>query len=136
MAAVNVEGEIAELLFAKVSTIPGSYAIEYPNKAFAPPNDTTYLSVSHLPNGLAFETLSSGDTLQGILQVTIVEPQGRAGVKPQDEAGAIVAHFPKALRLFGTGVTVKITNRPTAGQSFPSDDGKTRTPITIQYHAR
>lgn len=134
MSVINVEGKIAELLFKRVSTISGSIPTEYPNSGFTPPNDAPYLSVSHLPNGFAFEGLSSGRTYQGILQITLVEPTGRAGIKPQDDAGGIASHFSKNTKLFGSGVVVTITKNPKTGQSFPGD-GETRTPITIEYQA-
>lgn len=140
MTSTYPEGKISAALMGRVATIPGDYPTAWPNKSFTRPVDASgepaaYLEIAHLPNGFGFEPLGSGSFAhQGILQVTLMQPEGGGSVSPQDAAGAIVNHFKKNTKIEGDGVTVSVYSQPAISQTS-NDDGYARTPVTIQYQA-
>lgn len=117
--------------------------ISWPNEPFTPPqvNDKPgpYLRVTHLPNQTDRIFIGSNDPhrYQGILQISLFSALDQSPAVPGaviEQAGQIAAHFPADLRLSHSGVTVRITKRPSIAQGM-RDDASSRwhTPVSIFY---
>jgi len=131
---MTIEANIFKALCERMETFAGGYSIAYPNVKFTP-TDATYIEVAHLPNGFAYEGISEAKAHQGILQLTVVSPEQEGAIAPKTIAGNLADHFAKDSQFYETGVAVKVTNNPSIGQTLP-DQGKARTPVTINYQAR
>lgn len=128
---------VAAALLARCSTLSvGSPAlpVAYPDVDFTPPASGKYLEARFLPNRPAYEGLSSGRMDQGLLQINVVWPRKQGVIKPNAAAAEVMAHFPKGLRLQGSGVRVKIDREPWAAAPLIEDD-KTVIPVTVSWTA-
>jgi hypothetical protein len=134
MAATTIEGKIADLLLTRLGTLPFSpaYQIAYPNVPFEPPA-ATYLEARILTNrtvNLYFAN-SDPDMFQGILQITVVAPNGEGAVNASDIAGEIAADL-KAAQITGDGITIKIEDRPSLAPMMQDKD-RIRIPVSARY---
>lgn len=128
---------VAAALLARCSTLSvGSpvLTISYPDVAFTPPASGKYLDVSLFYNRPAWEGLNDGKIDQGLLQITVVWPEGHGVIKPAQIADAVMAHFPKGLRLYSGSTRVKVSGEPWAASPI-LDAASTRLPITIPWKA-
>lgn len=134
MAATTIEGKIADLLLTRLGTLPFSpaYEIAYPNVPFDPPAGT-YLEARILTNNTVnmFMADSDPDMFQGILQITVVAPNGEGIVSASDIAGEIAGDL-KAAQITGQGLTIKIEDRPSIAPSMQEAD-RIRIPVSARY---
>jgi hypothetical protein len=147
MAASTIEGKIADLLLTRLGTLPFSpaYQIAMPNRPFKPPLLTvasggakvgdalTYLEARILTNNTVnlYYANSDPDMFQGILQITVVAPNGQGSVKASDIAGEIAADL-KAAQITGDGITIKIEDRPSLAPMIQDKD-RIRIPVSARY---
>lgn len=133
--ATTVEGKIADALLAHIGTLTLSPAlpVAYPNVPFSPPSGT-YLEAAFLPNTNTNLFIGNSDPTQhqGLLQVTVIYKPANGIVKPNDIAGAIVAHFAKGTRLTSGGVTVRVYDKPSVAAPLQDAD-HLRIPVTVRY---
>lgn len=145
--AATVEGTIAQLLFDRVLSLVLAPAlpVAVPSSAFTPPVETSgpnlgrikpYLRVDFIPNrtdnlGLANDASARH---QGILQVMAIYPINIGVIKPTDTAGLVAAHFGKGTILYGSGVKVKVYQKPSVGAPMIEPD-KVSVPVTILYRS-
>lgn len=130
---------IASALLARCATLSvdsPALPVAMPEVAFTPPADEEgerlpYLEVRDFTNAPYWEGLKSGRIDQGLLQITVVWPPRQGVIKPKAAAAAVMAHFPKGLRL-SSGVRV---NREPWAASPLSDDSEVRVPVTISWTA-
>lgn len=119
--------------------------IAWPNEKFDPPQVANkpgpYLRVTHLPNQTDRIFIGSNDPhrYQGILQISLFSALNQSPSTPAlvvEQAGQIAAHFPTDLRLTHSGVTVRITRRPSIAQGIRDDaSNRWHTPISVSYQA-
>jgi hypothetical protein len=132
---MTVEEEIEALLFGRVRSLTAfsAEAKSWPNVKFDPPAGA-HLEVEHLPNENQRIFLDGADPhfRQGILQLTVVAPLNRGPSPVAALAGAVAAHFPADLPLFGETVKIKVQSAPSRAQAIPSATGL-RLPISIRY---
>jgi len=126
---------IYDALMGRVASLAiGSPAlpVAYPEVFFDPKaSGGKYLDVSDFPNRPAWEGLSEGRLDQGFIQITVVWPKGQGIRAPKAAADAVIAHFPKGLRL-ASGV--KISAEP--WQAAPLiDASECRVPVTVPWVA-
>lgn len=115
--------------------------IAWPNIAFPAAGQTlpsAYLEVVFLPNRTSTRTLAASGSQQhrGILQVSLhMNGKATTGIRvPHEKADQVIAHFPLGLKLFESGVAVKIYRKP-YGIPMPVKDGWFTIPVTIEYEA-
>lgn len=128
---------VATLLLERCATLSvGSpvLPVAMPEMTFTPPSDGRYLRVDLFSNAPFWEGLASGRIDQGLLQVTVVWPRLKGLIAPARAAAEVMAHFPKGLRLHGSGVTVKINREPWAASPITEPD-KSSTPVTVSWTA-
>lgn len=133
---------IAELLLARaalMATQGPALPVAMPDVAFQPPVDgqggtLPYLRIDLFSNAPFWEGLASGRIDQGLLQVTVVWPEGEGIVVGRRAAADVMAHFPKGLRLFGPATRVSINKEPWAASPI-TEESETLTPITISWTA-
>ncbi|MET3648031.1 phage tail terminator-like protein [Phyllobacterium ifriqiyense] len=145
--ATSVEGTILSLLLARLAALVLSPAlpVAQPGIPFIAPIETSgpnsgkpkpYLRADFIPNRT--ENLGIADDAkarhQGILQVMVVHPSGIGAVKPTDIGGAVAAHFAKGTKLYGSGVKVKVYQKPSVGAPMIETD-KIYVPVTILWHS-
>lgn len=124
---------VAAALLTRCSTLSvGSptLTISYPDVPFTPPTSGKYLDVALFYNRPAWEGLSEGKLDQGLLQITVVWPEGQGVIKPAQIADAVRAHFPKGLRMG----PAKVSGEPWAASPI-LDAASTRLPVTIPWTA-
>lgn len=141
--ATSVEGTIVSLLLARLAALVFTPAlpIAQPGIAFTAPVDgqgkpKPYLRADFIPNrtdnlGLANDAKAKH---QGLLQVMVVYPSGVGVVKPTDIGGAVQTHFAKGTKLYGSGVKVKVYQKPSVGAPMIETD-KIYVPVTILWHS-
>lgn len=127
--------DIYVALMERVATLSiGSPAlpISYPEttESYDPPADGMYLEVLDFPNRPFWEGLTDGRVDQGLLQINVVWPQNEGLVAPKAAADAVIAHFPKGLRLG----SVKITAQPWQGSPLIGDHD-VKVAVTIPWKA-
>ena len=96
---------VAELLLARAAlmeTQGPSLAVAMPDVAFQPPVDSQggalpYLRIDLFSNAPFWEGLASGRIDQGLLQVTVVWPEGEGIVAARRAASDVMAHFHNCL---------------------------------------
>jgi hypothetical protein len=129
--------QIASALLARCATLSvGSPAlpVAMPEIGFDPGVDAPdgkYLEVKAFSNAPFWEGLRSGKIDQGLLQVTVVWPPRQGVIKPKAAAAAVMAHFPKGLKL---GAGVKVSKEPWDASPI-TDDSEVRVPVTISWTA-
>lgn len=135
--AATVEATIAELLFARTAALVLAPAlpVAYPGLPFPPPTGP-YLRADFIPNrtdnlGLANDASARH---QGILQIMAIYPVGQGVVKATNAGGLVAAHFGKGTILYGSGVKVKIYQKPSVGAPMIEPD-KISLPVTILYRS-
>lgn len=133
---------VATLLLERCSTLSvGSpeLPVAMPEMTFTPPEDdkgdpAPYLRIDLFPNRPLWEGLASGSIDQGLLQITVVWPRLKGLIAPNRAVAEVLAHFPKGLRLRGSGVTVKINRAPWAASPITEPD-KVSVPVTVSWVA-
>lgn len=135
--AATVEATIAELLFARLTSLVLSPAlpVSYQGLPFTPPTGP-YLRADFIPNrtdnlGLANDASARH---QGILQIMVIYPVGQGVVKPTNVAGLVASHFAKGTILYGSGVKVKVYAKPSVGAPMIEPD-KVSVPVTVLYRS-
>lgn len=126
--------EVARLLLDRCAGLPLPVAFPEHPGGFSPPADGKYYEVRFFPNNHAWEGVSTGLLGQGLLQVNVVWPKGKGIIAPHGAVTAVKQRFPKDHRLFGDGVSVKITNEPSDGSALP-DATEVRVAVTIAWSA-
>lgn len=130
------EAIIPALLFDRLAalTLSPALPIAWPNVAFA--GTGAHLEVQYLPNrNVRPFVADDGETIhQGLLQVSVVTPLD-AGITPALEtAGLVVEYFPAGLALSGSGVTARVTAKPSVAPPL-TEAATLRTPVTIPWRA-
>lgn len=128
---------VATLLLGRCSTLSvgmPKLPVAMPEMTFTPPADGRYLRIDPFTNRPFWEGLSSGRIDQGLLQITVVWPRLKGLIAPNRAVAEVLAHFPKGLRLRGSGVTVKINREPWAASPITEPD-KSSTPVTVSWVA-
>lgn len=136
MAAVGTDAKIAESLFTRLAALVLSPAlpVSYPEpvRPFVRPASGPWLEANFLPAATAGIGISSWDEHVGLLQVTVVYPNGSGVLAPLEIAHNIVAWFPRNLSL--TNCAIYAT--PIIGTMFPDpDNSTTRTPVSVRYRS-
>lgn len=113
--------------------------IAWPNIDFPAEGENlpdAYLEVSFLPNRTNTRTLAASGSQQhrGIFQISLhMNSQANAGVQvPMETADQIIEHFPLGLKLYESGVSVKIYRKPYGIPQAPND-GWFSIPITVEF---
>jgi hypothetical protein len=136
MAAVGTDAKIAESLFQRLAALVLSppLPVSYPDPPapFVKPTTGPWLEASFLPAATSAIGISAYDEHVGLLQVTVVYPNGAGVMKPVEIAGAVAAWFPRNLQL----ANCAIYDTPSIAPLFPdNDNATTRTPVSIRYRA-
>lgn len=131
--------DVATALLARAGTLThGSPVMRkaMPDVAPSPPLDPTkpYFRVDLFRNAPFWQGLNTGKIDQGLLQITVVWPEGQGIIKATQAADAVMAHFPKGLKLFSGTACVRISGEPWAAAPL-MDASWTETPVTIPYTA-
>jgi len=120
----TVEETIEAALFGRVASLDLTPALQvgWPNVPFTPPA-AAHLQVLHFPNRNTRLFLAGADPhfRQGILQVTVRAPLNEGAAPATGIAGAIAAHFPADLALWGEGLKIKIQAAPRVWPADRSD---------------
>lgn len=110
-----------------------SLRVAWPEVAFAPNNNETFLEVTHFKNSNGNPSWGSEVIKQGIWQVSVVVNGDRYGViTPTDLAEQVAAAFKKNTRIFITGTSIKCYQHPNL-LSVITDPGKATYPVSIPY---
>ncbi|MCO4316343.1 DUF4128 domain-containing protein [Phyllobacterium sp. 21LDTY02-6] len=135
--AATVEATIAELLFARAAALVLNpvLPVAYPGRSFTAPAGP-YLRVDFIPNrtdnlGLAYDATARH---QGILQVMAIYPVGAGIIKATDTGGLIASHFAKGTILYGSGVKLKVYQKPSVGGPLIEPD-RVNVPVTVQWRS-
>lgn len=134
----GVEANIFKALMDRLLTLTFTPAqpIAAPNILFPPAGQTKpkdYLEVTFLPNATNTRTVGPGKQQhRGIMQVSVHYGTGTGIIVPMQRADQIIAHFPKDLVLYESGIKVKIYRKPYQ-TPLPPQDGSFMVPVTIQY---
>ncbi len=138
MTATGKPAQIFDALMTKVGTLStGSptLPVAYPDVGFDPAVSAPagkYLEVTYFPNAPAWEGLSAGALVQGLLQITVVWPRGKGHVLPLQIAETIKTHFAKGTVLVSGTTKVKVTREPVVASPI-IEDHDTRIPVTISW---
>ena len=136
----GVEANIFQALVKHLLTLTFTPAqpIAAPNVAFPPAGQTKpkdYLEVTFLPNATNTRTVGQGSQQhRGIMQVSVHFGSGTGIIIPMQRADLIIAHFPKDLVLYESGIRVKIYRKPYQ-TPMPPQNGSLIVPVTIQYES-
>jgi hypothetical protein len=126
--------EIADALLKRCEDLEvgtPSLPVAMPDVSFTPPQDGKYLSVTFRPNAPRWEGVNQGRIDQGLLQIDVVWPKDAGVLAPMRIADAVMARFPKGLRL---APGIKITAAPYVMQPL-LEGNRTICPITISWVA-
>lgn len=128
--------DVAKALLDRVGTLThGSPVMKkaMPDVPFSPETGKPYFRVDLFRNAPFWQGLNTGKIDQGLMQVTVVWPEGQGIIKASAAADAVMAHFPKGLKLFSGSARVKL------GEPYASapllDAGWSSTPVTIPWRA-
>lgn len=131
----SVESTIPDLLLTHLGKLNLSpkLPVAYPNLPFKPPSGS-YLEARFMPNTNVDRFLGDNDTVQyqGLLQVTLVVLSAGGIIDPLKIAAQVAAHFAKGTILQGSGVKVRVYNKPSVASTLQDTD-RLRIPITIPY---
>ena len=136
------ETDVAVALLARCATLTyGSpvMPVAMPDVTFTPPTAANgsplpYFRVDLFRNAPFWSSLSHGKKAQGLLQVTVVWPEGEGIVAARRAASDVMTHFHKGLRLFGPATRVTVNKEPWAASPI-TEAAETLTPITISWTA-
>lgn len=121
---------LVSLTFTPAQPIAAPF-ISFPPAGQTKPKD--YLEVVFLPSPTRTRTVGPGrQQHRGIMQVNVHYSSGTGIIVPLQRADQIVAHFPKDLILYESGVKVKVNRKPYA-IPLPPANGSLMVPVTIQY---
>lgn len=127
MNFAEIEREIGRHLEAMADCPP----IAWENKDFPP--SFPYIEFRHAPTTRLDETVDcTGPIEVGIVLLTVVTKQDAFTNEALDLAQSVADHFPKGLRLAGTGGTVLIY-APAAPASGFVDGNAWRLPVRVFY---
>lgn len=140
--AAGVEANIYNALLWRLQTLVfvPAMPIAGANVPFPPAGQTkpeAYLEVTYLPNRTVTRTVGPGRQWhRGIFQVNLhMSSKVVSGLaKPLEKADQIVAHYPKDLIIYESGIRVKISRKPYA-IPMPPKDGSLMVPVTIEYES-
>ena len=105
-----------------------------PDVSFSPETGKPYFRVDLFRNAPFWQGLNTGKIDQGLLQITVVWPEGLGIIKASAAADAVMTHFPRGLKLFSGTACVRISGQPWAAAPL-IEAGWSSTPITIPYTA-
>ena len=141
MAATGIEAQICDALLQRMRrlSLNPPLPVAWPDVAFTKPLDNSgkplpYLEVALLPVPTSAATLNGWNNYVGILQVTVVYPQGAGAIKAQQLAAAIVDFFKRGTEMTDGQMRVRIVAPPYASPAY-QDTPYTRTPMNIRYQA-
>lgn len=123
---------LTDRLDALVATL--KIPVAYPGAGFKPITGKEYLRPWLLPAPTDPLTLAHSNQYSGILQVDVFWPEGQGIIKPMEKASAIIAHFPKGIRLYHEGVKVVVSGPPFIARAL-QEPGWLQLPINIPYAA-
>jgi hypothetical protein len=138
--ATGIEANIFLALITRLQALVFTPAllIAGPNVPFPAAGQTKpkdYLDVTYLPNRTTTRTVGPGrQQHRGIMQVSVHWSSSTGIIIPMQKADQIIAHFPKDLLLFESGIRVKIYRKPYA-IPMPPQDGSLIVPVTIEYES-
>ena len=105
--------------------------VAWPNKDFTPSG--TYIEFRHAPNERRDDTIDGIGAYQiGLVLLTVVSAKDKFTTTANDVAEAIMARFPKGLRLDAGSGTVLVNAPVNPGTGFP-DGAYWRQPLTLSY---
>jgi len=132
----GIETKIFRALTDRLTTFVNSdkIAVAYPNVSYKPVEGTPYLRPNLIPAPTDALTLDGSSRYDGILQVDVFWPEGQGIIKPMEKASAIIAHFPKQVKLFHEGVRVVVNGPPYIARAL-QEPGWLQLPINIPYTA-
>jgi hypothetical protein len=131
------EATIVDLLSTKLKALVFSpqIPIAWPHVAFTPPTSPRlWLEAWPMFNTTGNLFLGNADPSEhlGIMQVTVVSPLGKGATPALDVAEAVAAHFAKGTRLQGSGVDLRVYEKPSISTPF-KDEGDLRTAVSIRW---
>lgn len=129
--------DVATALLARAGTLThGSPVMKkaMPDVSFTPEAGKPYFRADLFRNAPFWQGLNTGKIDQGLMQITVVWPEGKGIIKASAAADAVMAHFPKGLKLFNGTACVRISGEPWASSPLMGD-ATTETPITIPWKA-
>lgn len=134
---VEVAIESALLSKAQAFATAQSITISLPNVAFTPPAVSTsakWLRASFMPAPSIALGISNTSNNQhyGFMQLDVFYGQGAGEYAPGRIASAIIAYFPRGLKLVKDGTTTQIIKQAYRG-SMLKDDPWMMIPVTIPY---
>jgi len=136
--AAGTDATIYEALCKHLIDLNAGFDIAFPGVDYPQPGQTkaaNYLRVDFIPNTTTNSELGAGqEQHRGIFQVSIYWKAGVAVIDPLETAQTIINHFHKGTTLYEAGLKIQISRKPYLASPFP-DDGRMKTPITIQYQA-
>lgn len=123
---MSAEGDLHSALMARVETLPGGYAMIWPQKGGDEP-DGEHIRVYHLANDNR-SVCFTGDQYErkGFLILTLVSPLGEYEAVTKDKAGDIAAHFSR-----GTLGSITILGHTVKAGKQVNDFWE--TPIWVEY---
>jgi hypothetical protein len=136
-----VEVAIESALLSKAQAFAAAQspalAISLPNIAFTPPAVSTsakYLRASFMPAPSIALGISNTSNNQhyGFMQLDVFYGQGAGEYAPGRIASAIIAYFPRGLKLVKDGTTTQIIKQAYRGPML-KDDPWMMIPVTIPY---
>lgn len=139
MAATTTEGRIAEALLGRLEdlVLAPPLMVMMPNLVFANPQQGMWLEAAILDapavaDGLGFPSTT---TYSGILQVTVVDNEGRGPQNAREVAGAVRAWFARGTSLYSDDGALRVdVTQPTIAAAI-LDKPYWRTPVSIRFQA-
>lgn len=128
------QASISAALATRLNTLAGGYSVQWENAPLNPPAGV-YLAEAFLPAAtMAVGVAStSSDEYAGIYQVTVMSPKGGTKGPSRAACDAVLAHFPRGLRVSSGGITVAVL-RASMGPALMDGD-RYAVPISIDYRA-
>lgn len=129
--------DVAKALLDRAATLThGSPVMKkaMPDLSFTPDAGKPYFRIDLFRNAPFWQALNTGKIDQGLMQITVVWPEGQGIIKASSAADAVMAHFPKGLRLNSGTARVKVSGEPWAAAPL-LDASWTETPVTIPWTA-
>lgn len=142
----TIETSIWQALRARVQTLPGGLAINWPMEPFTPPTASgkplPYIECRNMPNAVNRLFIGSNEPHErpGILQLTLCWPVSEVGTgsgktHPDvlvQRSGEIAAHFPTDHAMEFQGVRVRVERAPDVSQPY-RDDAYWRCPTSVRW---
>lgn len=130
---VNAESDILNGLAAHLSALADIWPVAWPNIDFTPPSDGKYLRASFQPNRTETPYLEgSAYRFLGLLQITVVVPDGVGEIIAQAEGSRIARHFGYGTLITSASGDIHITEHPTVSGGLHAG-ADYELPVTVRY---